>query len=53
MPDIVTYSYKEGVATIAMDDGKANALGTSVWAELNAALDKAEEKNAIVALKTL
>ncbi len=50
MPDIVTYTYKEGVATIAMDDGKANALGTSVWAELNAALDKAEEKNAIVVL---
>ncbi len=50
MSTIVTYTHKDGVATIAMDDGKANALGTSVWAELNAALDKAEAKNAIVVL---
>jgi len=50
MSTIVTYTHKDGVATIAMDDGKANALGTSVWVELNAALDKAEAKNAIVVL---
>ena len=33
-----------------MDDGKANALGTQTWAELNTAFDKAEKDDAIVIL---
>ena len=46
----LTYSFKDGVAVIAMDDGKANALGTQTWAELNTAFDKAEKDDAIVIL---
>jgi len=46
----LTYSFKDGVAIIAMDDGKANALGAQTWAELNEALDMAEKEDAIVIL---
>ena len=46
----LTYTFKDGVAVIAMDDGKANALGTQTWAELNEAFDKAEKDDAIVIL---
>jgi enoyl-CoA hydratase len=46
----LTYTFDNGVATIAMDDGKANALGTQTWAELNSAMDQAEEDDAIVIL---
>lgn len=41
MSTLVTYSTEEGVATIAMDDGKRNALSSEMFAELNAAFDRA------------
>ena len=44
----LTYAYKDGVAILTLDDGKANALGTQTWGELNEALDKAEKEDAIV-----
>ncbi len=50
MTNKVTYTFNDGVAVIAMDDGKANALGSAMWAELNDALDKAEKDDAIVIL---
>lgn len=50
MTDLVTYTFDNGVATIKMDDGKANVLSTQMIAELNAAFDKAETDNAIVML---
>ena len=46
----LTTSIKDGVAIITLDDGKANALGSQTWAELNAALDEAETADAIVCL---
>ena len=48
MSSPVSYDFHDGVATIKMDDGKANALGSAMWADLNAALDKAEAENAVV-----
>ena len=48
--DKLTYSFKDGVAVIALDDGKANALGAQSWAELNQALDIAEKEEAIVVI---
>ena len=51
MSNIVTYSCKEGVATITMDDGKVNALSHTVWDELGDAFDKAEAADAIVILQ--
>lgn len=50
MTNHVTYTLDSGVATIKMDDGKANALSTSMLGHLNAAFDKAESDNAIVIL---
>ena len=50
MTDLVTYTLANGVATIAMDDGKANVLSTDMIAQLNAAFDKAEADKAIVIL---
>ena len=51
MGTIVTYTYNDGVATIAMDDGQANVLSLAMWEELEAALDQAEKSGAIVLLK--
>ncbi len=50
MTDLVTYSEKDGIATITMDDGKANVLSTVMIERLNAAFDKAEHEGAIVVL---
>lgn len=45
----VSLSIESKIATITMDDGKANAVGFSLIEALNAALDEAEAKaNAIV-----
>lgn len=41
MSALVRYQLQESVATITMDDGKANALSLAMQAELNAALDQA------------
>ena len=51
MSNNVTYNYEDGVATISMDDGKANALSHDMWDQLGVAFDKAEEVKAIVVLK--
>ena len=51
MSTIVTYTYNDGVATIAMDDGKANVLSHTMREELEAAFDQAEKSGAIVLLK--
>lgn len=50
MSDLTTYEIEDGVATIAMDDGKANALSTAMLDELGAQLDRAEADEAIVVL---
>lgn len=50
MSDRLTYTLNDGVATIKMDDGKANALGSVMIADLNDALDKAEADGAVVIL---
>ena len=51
MGTIVTYTYNDGVATISMDDGKANVLSHTMWEELEAAFDQAEKSGAIALLK--
>ena len=50
MANFVSYAHKDGVATITMDDGKANALSSEMLKNLEAAFDKAEADNAIVIL---
>lgn len=44
MSNPVTYSLEEGVATLTLDDGKANALSLDTIAAINSALDRAEQE---------
>lgn len=50
MTDLVSYSLNEGVATVVINNGKANALSHDVFEQLNAALDQAEQDKAVVIL---
>ncbi|HEX7292739.1 MAG TPA: crotonase/enoyl-CoA hydratase family protein [Conexibacter sp.] len=50
MTPLTTYDLADGIATIAMDDGKANALSAAMLAELGSALDRAEQDAAVVLL---
>lgn len=50
MTDLVSYVFADGLATLTLDDGKANAMGPAMQAALNAALDRAEADKAIVVL---
>jgi enoyl-CoA hydratase len=47
---MVSYHFDDAIATITIDDGKVNALSLAVLAELNAALDRAEQDGAVVIL---
>ncbi len=49
MSEIVAYTESGGVATLAMDDGKANALSMDMMQQLGTALDRAQsEAKAVV-----
>ncbi len=49
MTEIVTYSLANDIATLTMDDGKANAMAPAMSAALNAGLDRAaSEAKAVV-----
>jgi len=48
--DLVNYQLNDGVATITISNGKANALSHEVFDALNGALDSAEQDKAVVIL---
>ena len=50
MSELVTYDFKDGVATITIDDGKRNALPPEMFKQIYAAFDRAEKDKAIVIL---
>ena len=50
MGTLVSYQLDGSVATIAMDDGKVNALSLQMLTELGAALDRATADGAVVVL---
>jgi enoyl-CoA hydratase len=50
MPEPVSYTFDGAVATITLDDGKANALSPEMQAAIGAALDRAESDAAVVIL---
>ncbi len=50
MTELLSYTEADGIATIAMDDGKANVLSPAMIEQLNKALDKAEAAKAVVLL---
>lgn len=52
MFDRIRYGYEGGVATLTMDDGKANVMSRAMLRELDAALDHAEKDDAIVVLRS-
>lgn len=47
---LTAYQQEDGIATITMDDGKANALSSAMLVELGEAIDKAESEAAAVVL---
>ncbi len=48
---LVTYACADSIATITMDDGKANVLSPDMQSELHAALDQAANDEAVVILQ--
>ena len=48
--EFVSYTEKEGVSRIVMDDGKANAMGFKMFAELEVALERAVASSAVIIL---
>src|SRR3954451_12963718 len=50
MADLVDYRVDEGIATIALDDGKVNALSIPMLEALHAALDRAAKDGAVVVI---
>jgi enoyl-CoA hydratase len=48
--ELVSYQLTDGIATIGMDDGKANALSPAMLSAVNDALDRARMDDAIVVL---
>jgi enoyl-CoA hydratase len=50
MSDLLTYRLDGAVATVAMDDGKVNALSRRMIGEINGALDRAAGDQAVVIL---
>ncbi len=50
MDKLISYQLSEGIATIVLDDGKANVMSERMILELGHALDQAEQDNAVVLL---
>ncbi len=51
MTEIVSYALHDGVATLTMDDGKANALSLAMSQALDAGLDRAAKEAKIVVIR--
>lgn len=50
MDDLVRYELSDGIATIAMDDGKVNAMSIAMLRALHGAFDRAEADRCVVLL---
>ena len=50
MNDIVRYELQDGIATLTLDDGKANVMSVRMLQALNTALDRALADQAVVVL---
>ena len=48
MPDLVSFDLHEGVATLTLDDGKANALSLAMSRAIDAGLDRAAREARVV-----
>lgn len=50
MSELVLYSLEDGIATLALNNGKVNAVSPQLIVDLNLALDRAEQDKAVVIL---
>ena len=50
MTELVSYELQDGVATLSMNDGKANVMSLRMLQALDAALDRAQADQAVVVL---
>ena len=50
MRELVSYDLEDSIATIAMDDGKANVFSLEMLSQINAAFDRAAADRAVVVL---
>jgi enoyl-CoA hydratase len=50
MSNLLTYELSDGIATLTMDDGKANVMSTAMQQAIHGALDQAEVDGAVVLL---
>ena len=50
MDNLVSYQLDGGIATLTMDDGKANVMSVRMLRAINAALDRAQADQAVVVL---
>src|SRR5260370_23290263 len=48
--DLLSYELNDSIATITLDDGRANVLSPRMLSDINGALDRAEADDAIVVL---
>ncbi|MCB0990937.1 MAG: hypothetical protein KDB16_08165, partial [Acidimicrobiales bacterium] len=48
MNDLLTYQLSDGVATIVMDDGKANVMSAEMISQLDAAFARARSDGPVV-----
>lgn len=51
MTDLLTHSFNDGVNSISLDDGKANAMSIDMLTSLHAALDQAEQNGGTVVIR--
>ena len=51
MSDLVAVTVQDSIATLTMDDGKANALSLSMSQAISAGLDRAENEARVIVLK--
>jgi len=51
MSTLIGYQLRDSIATITMDDGKKNVLSKDMFAQLNAALDRAAADRSVVILR--
>lgn len=52
MSERVQYAYDEGVATVTLNDAKANIMSTDMLNDINTAIDQAEQAQAILVLRS-
>jgi len=51
MSELLRYDLLDGIATLTLDDGKANVMSVAMLAAIRAALDQAEADQAVVVLQ--